>query len=113
MKPTTKKILIIIAAVAVIAVIVWLAVRNKKTKEINAVIYALDISAGTKRILKRGVKDLLANTNFDAEREAQDAKNNGMSYEAWIVQHTAALPGVIELIPTSEYEIIMRETAKL
>lgn len=113
MKPKTKKTLIIVLAVVAVAVIVWLVARNKKTKKINAVIDALDISTGTKRILKKGVKGLVSNPNFNAELEAQDAEQMGISYEAWVVQRTAAMPGVIELIPTGEYEIIMRETAKL
>lgn len=112
MKPKAKKTLIITLAVLAVAFIVWIVARNAKTKKFNTVIDALDISAGTKRILKKGVKDLLANPNFDAEREAQEAEQMGMSYEAWVVQRTAAMPGVIELIPTGEYEIIMRETAK-
>ena len=114
MKPKTKRILIIVAAALAIAAIIYFAFfQNRKTKKIYAVIDALDISDGTKSILKKAVKGLLDNPNFDAEAEAADAKDMGMSYEAWVVQRSAAMPGVIELIPTSDYEIIMRETAKL
>jgi len=112
MKTKTKKTLIVVAAVIFVAAIVYFAFF-RKGGAFNSVINKLDISSGTKSILRKAVSDLIGNPNFDKAAYEADAAEMGISYAAWVVQRVAAMPGVINLIPTAEYEIIMRETSTL
>ena len=84
MKPTAKKTIIIIAAVLVVALIVWLVFFRKK--EWEKIIDNLDLSATDKTKLKQAVQTLLSDPYYQDKKQVEaDAIKNGTTYDKWLV----------------------------
>lgn len=83
MKPATKKTIIIIAAVLIVALIVWLVFFRKKgwEKEIDN----LDIADSYKEQLRKGVKQILADPLCNKKDLEASAASFGITYDQWLV----------------------------
>ena len=88
MKPKTKKILIIAAALAIVAVIAWLLFFRKKGWE--KVIDDLDISNADKKKLKTQVEAIVSDSEFDKEYYAAAAARSQLSYDQYLVLEAAS-----------------------
>lgn len=100
MKPKTKKILIITAAVVVIAAILWFAMRGSKKTAVG-IINRLNASASIKKAIKSHLAQAQAEQDINA-----NAANAGMTYE-----QALALTAAYYLVPDTVSETTWQEWA--
>lgn len=92
MKPKTKKAIIIVMAIAIIATIIYFAFFRKKGWE--KIIADLDISDADKAKLTQSVKTLLLDPYYqDKEQLKTDATNAGLTTDKWLVLEAAQALG--------------------
>lgn len=83
MKQKTKKTIIIVLAIAIIAVIVWLLFFRKQgyEKEIDKLNASESVKAALRDQVKQGLKD----PNFNKSEIEAQAAQYGMTYDQWLV----------------------------
>lgn len=91
MKPSTKKTLIIVLAVAVVAVIVYFAFFRKKGA--SSIVDRLDITPDQKAALKAKIAEIEANTGnvsgWTKDEIERKAAANGYTYQQYLVVEAA------------------------
>lgn len=93
MKPNTKKTIIIIVAIAIIAAIVYFVVRNRNGKKALSLVDMLSITSEQKAAMKAKVNEILANANdwsgWSRSEIERKAKEKGYTYAQWLVVEAA------------------------
>lgn len=103
MKPKTKKILIIMAAVAIVAAIVYFAFFRKKgwEKEIEK----LNISDANKDRLKIAVKQILSDPSYIQSENEALAASSGLTYDQWLVLEASQNLGWVNGLSNGQLDI--------
>lgn len=91
MKPKTKKTLIIVAAVAIVAIILFFVIRSRKSA--TSLVDKLAITDEQKTALKAKIAEIEANASgnpsWTKEGLQASASRNGYSYAQWLVIEAA------------------------
>lgn len=92
MKPKTKKILIVVAAIVAVAIIVWLVSRKNSKNSTAAIINRLDADDSTKSMIKSRLAYIEtyaatadATSAWSREQFQKKAKERGVTYEQELV----------------------------
>lgn len=93
MKPNTKKAIIIVAAVAVVAAIVYFVFIRKNGSKASSLVDLLPITDDQKAAMKAKVAEIVANnanwSGWSKSEIERKAAENGYTYDQWVVVEAA------------------------